>query len=146
MFGETGPLNPEQRRRRAFALRRDAAIYQRDRPAALLIDNGDEQLYPNRLASYSKGLPHNNLGEVDLRAYNAMINALNTGAPDDFEAIPLGGTFKLANPQSAYCFVTEGADAAAITCAPAPAFSSAQMAAEIAEDYWAALTRDVPFS
>jgi hypothetical protein len=146
MSGETGPLNAEQRRRRAFALRRDAAIYQRDRPAVFLIDNGDEQLYRNRLASYSKGLPHNNLGEVDLDAYKAMINALSTGAPDDFEAIPLGGTLKLSNPQAAYCFAMEGADSAALTCAPAPAFSSAQMAAEIAEDYWAALTRDVPFN
>ena len=146
MSAETGPLNAEQRRRRAFALRRDAAIFQRDRPAVFLIDNGDERLYPNRLASYSKGLPHNNLGEVDLAAYNAMINALSTGAPDDIEAIPLGGTLKLANPQAAYCFVMEGADSAAITCPPAPAFSSAQTAAEIAEDYWAALTRDVPFN
>ena len=56
------------------------------------------------------------------RSYNAMINALSTGAPDDFEAIPLGGTFKLANPQAAYCFAMEGADSAAITCAPAPAW------------------------
>jgi hypothetical protein len=52
----------------------------------------------------------------------------------------------LSNPQSAYCFSLEGADAAALAIPAPPAFSSAQMAAEIGEDYWYALTRDVPFS
>ena len=75
-----------------------------------------------------------------------LIKALNSGLASDFEAIPLGGAAKLANPQGAYCFTMEGADAAALAIPAPPAFSSAQMAAEIAEDYWSALTRDVPFS
>jgi len=145
-FGATGPLDAAQRRHRAFAIRRDAAILQRDRPEQISTSNGDEQLYPNRIASFTKGLPHNQLGEVDLNAYNAMIKALNSGQPGDFEAIPLGGTVKLANPQSSYCFTMSGADAAAIASPPAPAFNSAQMAGEMVEDYWYALTRDVPFS
>ena len=145
-FADDGPLNPAQRRHRAFVIRRDAAILQRDRPETPSFANGDEQLYPNRIASYSKGLPHNGLGEVDLNAYNAMIRALNSGLNSDFEAIPLGGTAKLANPQSAYCFSMEGADGQAIPVPPAPAFSSAQTAAEMAVNYWYAITRDVPFS
>src|SRR5450755_417437 len=135
-FADDGPLNPEQRRHRAFVIRRDAAILQRDRPETPSFDNGDEQLYPNRLASYSKGLPHNGLGEVDLNAYNAMIRAVDSGLNSDFEAIPLGGTAKLVNPQSAYCFSMEGADGQAIPVPPAPAFSSAQIAAEMASLYW----------
>jgi len=142
----SGPLDASQRRHRAFTIRRDAAILQRDRPEQISTSNGDEQLYANRIASFSKGLPHNQLGEVDLNAYNAMIKALNSGQPGDFEAIPLGGTVKLANPQSSYCFTMSGADAAAIASPPAPAFNSAQMAGEMVEDYWYALTRDVPFS
>src|SRR3984893_10016714 len=102
-LGDTGPLNASQRRHRAFAIRRDAAILQRDRPEQVSTSNGDEQLYPNRIASCTKALPHNQLGEVDLNAYNAMLSALNSGQPGDFEAIPLGGTVKLANPQS-FCF------------------------------------------
>jgi hypothetical protein len=141
-----GSTNAADRRRRAYVLRRDAAILQRDRPEEISIDNGDEQLYPNRIASFTKGLPHNQLGEVDLNAYNALLRALNSGSAIDFEAIPMGATAKLANPQAAYCFGLEGADAQAIAVPPAPAFNSAQMAAEIAEDYWYALTRDVPFS
>ena len=140
------PVNDTERRRRAFALRRDAALFQRDLPDTPSLSNGDEELYPTRIASFSKGLPHNNLGEVDLNAYGAFIQALNSGLWSDFEAIPLGGTAKLANPQAAYCYSLEGADAAALAIPAAPAFSSAQMAGEIAEDYWYALTRDVPFS
>jgi hypothetical protein len=145
-LGDTGPLDPAQRQHRAFVIRRDAALFQRDRAEQPSIANSDETLYPNRTASFTKTLPHNDLGEVDLIAYSAMTRALSSGLTSDFEAIPLGGTVKLANPQSSYCFSLEGADAHAISVPPAPAFSSAQMAAEIAEDYWYALTRDVPFS
>jgi hypothetical protein len=145
-FANLTPVHAAERRNRAFTLRRDAAIFQRDLPNTPSVSNGDEELYASRIASFSKGLPHSDLGEVDLNAYNAYLKALNSGLESDFEAIPLGGTAKLANPQAAYCFSLEGADAAAISILPAPAFSSAQMAAEIGEDYWYALTRDVPFS
>jgi hypothetical protein len=145
-YGDTGPLNAHQRRQRAFVIRRDAAMFQRDRPDTMSIDNGDEQLYPSRIASYTKALPHSANGEVDLNAYNALLRALGSGLRSDFEAIPLGGTVKLACPQAAYCFNMEGADSHALVSPPAPAFSSAQAAAEMAEDYWYALTRNVPFS
>src|SRR5215470_5935278 len=144
-FAGTGPNGP-QRRQQAFVIRRDTAIYQRDVPQTPSISNGDDEAYANRIASFTKGLPHNDLGEVDLNAYSAYLQALNSGKSEDFEAIPLGGTAKLSNPQAAYCFALEGADAAALAAPPAPAFSSAQAAAEMVEDYWQALTRDVPFS
>jgi hypothetical protein len=145
-FADTVTPDLNERRRQAYLIRRDAAIFQRDRFESPSISNGDEQLYPNRMASFTKGLPHNDLGEVDLNAYNAFTSALSSGLASDFEAIPLGGAMKLANPQASYCFSMEGADAAAIAIAPAPAFNSARMAAEIAENYWYALTRDVAFS
>jgi hypothetical protein len=110
------------------------------------MSNGDEDLYANRIASFTKGLPHNDLGEVDLNAYNTYLQALNSGKSADFEAIPLGGAAKLSNPQASYCYALEGADAAALASPAAPAFSSAQAAGEMVEDYWQALTRDVPFS
>src|SRR5262245_50454971 len=70
-FADTGPLDPSQRRHRAFVIRRDAAIYQRHVPLTPSVSNGDEEVYANRIANYSKGLPHNDLGEVTLNAYNA---------------------------------------------------------------------------
>src|SRR5215831_13221430 len=145
-FADTGPLNASQRRHRAFVLRRDAAIFQRDVRPTPSVSNGDEEAYANRIASFTKGLPHNDLGEVDLNAYNAYLQALNSGKWADFEAIPPGGAAKLSNPQAAYCYSLEGADAAAVAAPPAPAFASAQAAGEMVEDYWQALTRDVPFS
>src|SRR6516162_7320066 len=145
-FADTGPLNARERRHRAFITRRDAAIYQRDVPPTPSVSNGDDEAYANRIASFTKGLPHNDLDEVDLNAYNAYLQALNSGKWADFEAIPLGGAAKLSNPQAAYCYSLEGADAAAVAAPPPPAFASAQAAAEMVEDYWQALTRDVPFS
>ena len=145
-LADTGPLDASERRHRAFVLRRDAAIYQRDVPPTPSVSNGDDEAYPNRIASYTKALPHNDLGEVDLNAYNAYLKALNTAKWDDFEAIPLGGAAKLSNPQACYCYSLEGADSAALGSPPPPAFASAQAAAEMVEDYWQALTRDVPFS
>ena len=90
-FADTGPLDARERRHRAFVIRRDAAIYQRDLPPTPSISNGDEDAYANRIASYTKGLPHNDLGKVDLNAYNVYLQALNSGKWADFEAIPLGG-------------------------------------------------------
>jgi len=78
-FAETGPLNAAERRHRAFVIRRDAAIFQRDLRPTPSVSNGDEEMYANRIASYSKGLPHNDLGEVDLNAYHAYLQALNSG-------------------------------------------------------------------
>src|SRR5215831_7274688 len=145
-LADIGPQSVSERRHRAFVIRRDAAIFQRDMSPTPSISNGDEDAYANRIASYTKGLPHNDLGEVTLNAYNAYLEALNSGKSADFEAIPLGGAAKLSNPQASYCYALEGADAAAPASQAAPAFSSAQAAAEMVEDYWQALTRDVSFS
>ena len=78
-FADTGPLSAAERRHRAFVIRRDAAIFQRDLRPTPSVSNGDEEMYANRIASYSKGLPHNDLGEVDLNAYHAYLQALNSG-------------------------------------------------------------------
>jgi hypothetical protein len=142
---EIGPLGGEQRRNEAYDIRHKAALFEKNLPVPDHPDNGDEQRYPNKIGSYSKGLPHNGLGEPDLSAYNLFLKALSTGEPSDFEAIPLGGTVKLANPQAAYAFDLAGADSHTLSVAAAPAFSSAWEASEMAEDYWQALTRDVPF-
>ena len=109
-------------------------------------NNGDETLYPNRIGNYSKGLPHQSNGEVVAAAYDALLSALRTGSPAAFEQIPLGGARKLTNPQCGYAFDLEGADGFRFVQPPAPAFASREIAAEIAENYWMALLRDVPFT
>jgi membrane-associated phospholipid phosphatase len=108
--------------------------------------NGDEESYPTKIASYTKGLPHNDRGEVDLPAYSAFLKALATGQHADFEAVPLGGRAKFANPQAAYAPTVEGFALHDLALSAPPAFASAETASEMVELYWQALTRDVPFT
>lgn len=55
------------------------------------------------------------------------------------------GQRQLENPQSGLAFALEGPDARSLCLPPAPAFASRVTAAEMAELYWMALSRDVPF-
>ena len=137
---------------RAEKIRVDAAQFARNQAHPVHSSNGDESRYPDRIGSYSKGLPHDQLGEVDPQAYDALLNAFAGGDPADFEAIPLspaancpGGLRRLTNPQAGLCFDLEGPDAQACTIPPAPRFDSAEEAGEMAELYWMALLRDVHF-
>ncbi|MEO6075785.1 MAG: vanadium-dependent haloperoxidase [Dokdonella sp.] len=107
--------------------------------------NGDEARYPNRIANFSKTLPHNALGEVDQAAYHALTSAIKMERSSAFEKIPLGGTRKLANPQAAYSFQLDGVDGFAMWVPPPPLFSSEETAAEMAEIYWHSIVRDVSF-
>lgn len=137
-----------QRANDCAKLRRDAALTGLQATPQNLEhpNNQDENLYPNKIGNFSKGLPHNDDGTVVLSAYNALVNALNSGRPADFDAIPLGGTIGLTNPQSGLAFDMQGPDAHALVQPPAPAFASREQAAEISENYWMALLRDVPYS
>ena len=147
---ETGPegsllARALKRREAAYKIRCDAAIFEKSQPLALHPDNGDEKLFENKIGSYSKGLPHNEVGEVDPNAYRQLLAALESEDPAEFEAIPMIGGLKLADPQAAYCFEMEGADSHRLGMLPAPAFGSAWAAGEMVELYWRALLRDVPF-
>jgi hypothetical protein len=130
----------------SFQLRLQAALEERDAPVPAHPNNGDEDLYPNRIGNYSKGLPHNSLGEVDPNAYDAFLNAVATGKPSDFNLIPLGGTVPLVDPQAGLAFDMEGTDSHQLAIPPAPPVASAKMADNAVENYWMALLRDVPFS
>jgi hypothetical protein len=144
-----GSRTLQKREKQAYQIRVQAAQRERDRPVVEHPTNGDEQLYPNRIASYSKGLPHNSLGEVDPAAYASFIQAVTTGDPADFENIVTAtraSSGKLTDPQAGLAFEMVASDSHALVQKPPPAFSSAEEAAEIAENYWMALTRDVPFA
>jgi membrane-associated phospholipid phosphatase len=134
------------RQARAFEVRMRAAEMARGRRHVEQTANGDESLYPNRIGSYSKGLPHNNLGEVDSTAYSTYLASLATADPADLERLPMGLGRKLTNPLAGMAFDLEGPDSHHLTMAPAPKVASAEAASELAELYWMALCRDVPFS
>lgn len=73
---------------------------------------GDGGRYPQRFASYSKGLPHERLGEVDPHAYAPMLFALERGR--GFAAVPRGASRAFANPRARRTFSLEGIDEMAV--------------------------------
>ena len=142
-----GPLTPRQRQQRVFECRQDAAQAELHSDLSEPRTNGDEDRYPDRRASFSKTLPHNELGEVDPKAYRQWLTILLSGNPARFAEVPRDSEAveRLNNPQATYAIDLAGPDATALSLAPPPPFASQEMAAEMAELYWLALMRDVAF-
>ncbi len=139
------PANARDRRHEAIEARFQAARIAFHRPLPGHPANGEELDYPY-VANFSKGLPHDDLGEVDPGAYRLLLRAVHTGDKRDFEAIPLGGVRPLRNPQAGLAFDLEGPDSHHLAIPPAPRIDSPENSSEMAELYWMALARDVAFS
>jgi len=141
------PGDTSARKVAASRLRQAAAQAYLDEPSPQHRSNGDEARYADKRASFAKTLPHDEAGEVDAEAFATFVAVLSSGDPDRFETIPRDrrAEVELNNPQATYAFDLVGPDSGATFLEPAPAFSSALMASEMAELYWLALTRDVAF-
>ncbi len=139
----SGPL---RRVRKAYRCRMDAAQMASTRTLPFQIDNRDETRYANKIGTFTKALPHNKLGEVDLAAYATMVKARESQDPEDFEKIQLGLGRKLTSPQAGLAMDLQGPDSQHVTQPAAPRFSSAEEAGEMVELYWMALARDVNFT
>ncbi len=142
---EIAPEAPNQRRNMAFKLRHDAAIGEKQRGSISHPTNSDEELYPF-IGNFTKTLPHNSIGEVDPSAYQALLSALESGDFAEMESVPKGGTRTFLNPLGGLTFTMEGPDSPAVSVAAPPSIASPEWAAQLAELYWMALLRDVPFS
>lgn len=144
---ETAKTTKMSRRAKARAIRIEAANFHYNRTPENLVhqNNGDEVLYPNKIANFSKGLPHQSNGEVVPSAYKMLMSAIDSGEPEKFEVIPMGGKRRLINPQAGFAFGLEGGDPQCYQMNPPPKFASREQAAEIAENYWMAVLRDVNF-
>lgn len=143
----SGDKHKATRTDRALALRLESAKSSHRVPMAAAISNGDEARYLNGIASFSKGMLHDENGLVDPAAYQALLRAIKTGSPADFDAIPIGSThMPLVNPQGGLCYGMAGLDSCQFEMKPAPAFDSAERAGEHIECHWMALLRDVPFT
>jgi len=144
------------RQKRAYEMRQNTAAFYRELSPAPQRANSDEQRLPNFAGSFSKGLQHQSLaqfGEVEPDIFPQFTAALWNGSPSVFAAVPIATPFnpsvpdsRLVNPQAGIAFDTQGADCAMLTMPPAPAFHSAEAEAEIAENYWMALCRDIKFA
>jgi hypothetical protein len=135
-----------QRRNRCWQIRKDMADYWKGQGAVDHPTNGDETRYPNRIANYSKSLPHNSFGEVDPAAYNSFLAAIASGRAADYDAIVINpGAIKLTSPQCGLAFDMEAIDSHGVAVPPPPTLASREQAGEIVEHYWQALLRDVNF-
>ncbi len=141
----SGNLHGQARANASFTNRKNAAAAELAVPIPLHPTNGDEQRYANKAGSYSKALPHDAIGQVDLAAWGTLINALTTGQPADFEAITLGGNVKLTCPQSGLAYDLEGTDSHQLQLTAAYPVGGQDRADEMIENYWMALCRDVNF-
>ncbi len=138
-----------KRVREAFDLRVSQAIQDALVRPARNVSNGDTALYADKGGTYTKGLPHDSVGRVDLNAFATFTNALNSGKFSDFEKIVMGGTRRLNGPQGGLCFDLEALDNVQFgqpQVPPAPRTASDQTATELLEHYWASLLRDVAFT
>jgi hypothetical protein len=146
---QNGGLTGAARADESQEIRINAAHHERAVHIPNHATNGDQNRYADLANTYTKGLPHDSFGRVDLNAFATLVNALNTGEPEDFEKIIVGGTRTLNGPQGGYAFDLEGTDAYQFglpLVPPAPALASDLNAAELLEHYWASLLRDVPFT
>jgi hypothetical protein len=130
----------------AFEIRSLAAAAQSARPIESMKSNGDEDNLPDRIGCYKKGLLQNRFGEVEPKAYNALLEAIRSGKFEDFERIPRAGGRRLSNPQCGFAFQMEGGDPQSFDLPSAPSIASREAEADVSELYWQALCRDVPFS
>jgi len=144
-YGSINQTAARRRRSAAKELRINRANLQAKQALPERLVSGDETSLPDSIGSFTKGLPHDALGRVDSDAWRQLLKALKSGNEDQLEAIPLGGTRKLANPEAAFAFGLAGADGHAVGMPAAPAYSSAWGAGEIIEVYAHALLRDVAF-
>jgi hypothetical protein len=133
----------------AYKLRLDLANQDLHVPAATNVNNGDDALYPDKGGTFTKGLPHDSFGRVDLNAYATYKAALASGKFSDFEKIIMGGTRGLNGPQGGLCFDLEAPDGIQFgqpQVPPAPTIAGDVTATELLEHYWGALLRDVSFT
>ena len=124
-----------------YKLRETSATFYRDLKEEKQTPNGDEQEFPDLRATFTKSLPHDaTTGLADPVAFKTLYNDI-----DDIEPAP--STFNpFVDPQAGLAYDTEGPDAHQLALPAPPKFTSDQEIAEIAESYWMALLRDVPFA
>jgi hypothetical protein len=133
----------------AFQVRVGMAIQDASVPAATNVNNGDDARYPDKGGTFTKGLPHDSFGRVDLTAYESFKTALTSGKFSDFEKIVMGGTRTLNGPQAGLAFdlcAMDNVQFGQPLVPPAPLIAGDQSATELLEHYWASLLRDVAFT
>ena len=138
-------LNINARRNQAYRKRLAAAAEDRKTGTPSNLNNGDEIAFPNGIASFTKGFSHPQPCIVDPAIYAQYLSAIHSGKRADFDALVTGGV-PLVDPQAGLAFDLETCDPSQNSIPPFATLTSKNLASQMVEAYWIALTRDVPFS
>jgi hypothetical protein len=152
-------LSGDPRVRQSYKLRVGTAAKQASIPVPPHTTNGDEQRYPDKCGTYTKGLLQDGIGLVNLAAYRSFRKAINSGEFSDWENIITGGPRTQNGPLGGRAFSLEGTDDVQfgdapsprnqvnqIVVPPAPEIASEAYGTELIEMYWGSLLRDVAFT
>src|SRR5437660_6409133 len=155
----TRPPPRDPRVKQSLAIRNTAATLESQIPVPPHTTNGDEQLYPDKSGTYSKGILQDGIGLVNLAAFQTLRDAINSGKFEDFENVITGGPRTQIGPLGGRAFALEGSDPVQfgnatspanqinqVVVPPAPALASEAYGTELVEMYWASLLREVAFT
>jgi membrane-associated phospholipid phosphatase len=142
--GPGNPINAGPRLAEAYRKRiKSATAYLAARSVTQPV-NRDAAMYPNYIGQFHKTLPHDANGIVSPAAYEALVDACIAGDFALLESVPQASG-KLADPLGSVAFANEGWDSHHLVVDAASGIDSHTHAGDMAECYWLALTRDVPF-
>src|SRR5436309_11750807 len=110
--GVASPAKPikDPRVKESLAIRTTAATVESQIPVPPHTTNGDEQLYPDKSGTYSKGILQDGIGLVNLAAFQTLRDAINSGTFQDFENVITGGSRTHTDPLGGSAFAFEGSD------------------------------------
>lgn len=134
----------DARRILGYNLRMERAVTNAAKTVPCQTPNGDETLYPKKIGSFSKGLQHNSVGEVDETQFAQFVTAIET---NNYDAMPRAtdAERRFVNPQASVAFDLIGGDSHTYYLPAAPPFNSTEQGGEYIEVAWMAILRDVPF-
>ena len=157
--GLTAPSSTDPRVKQCFQIRLDTATREAHIAVPPHTTNGDEQRYPDKSGTYSKGILQDGIGLVNLAAFQSFRRAIDTGTFEAFEKVITGGPRTQNGPLGGRAFGLEGCDGSQlgnaasppnqinqIVVPPAPAAAGPTYGTELVEMYWASLVRDIPFT
>jgi hypothetical protein len=155
------------RRQQSLERRRAAAEIAAARPHPVHRANGDEHRHrdengkPTYIGNFTKCLRHDDDGFLrDPTDYSEWVRSIDSADPRDIADQTIGGPpWKVPQNNAnnipvrgwesqgaGSTFELEGPDAQSVTMPPAPALDTEELVAEMAELYWMALCRDIPFA
>ena len=143
------PNATDPRVQQSYKIRKAAATTEGQIPVPPHTTNGDEQLYPDKSGTYSKGILQDAICLVNLDAFQSFRRAINKGTFEAFEGIITGGPRTQNGPLGGRAFALEGSDDVQfgnatspanqinqIVVPPAPAAASEAYGTELVEMYW----------